>query len=197
MDRSEAAQVGVTDGADGLVAGLRRHDSKAHDELCTRYGRRVHRYLVNRLHGDADLAEDLLVQTMAEAARNIVRFDARKATFTAWVFGIARRQVQLELRRQSRRKSVPLSAQAPLEAAAEVSTGDMAEALAERMQAQRQVAILRGCLSSVEMEALVLQYVHQLSIAEIGQVMGRSGRAIESLLHRARTKARERLVKDV
>jgi DNA-directed RNA polymerase specialized sigma24 family protein len=77
-----------------------------------------------------------------------------------------------------------------------VAAGDLAEVLVERMEAQRQVAVLRGCLTAVEMEALVLQSVHQLSIAEIGQVMGRSGRAIESLLHRARTKARERLVHD-
>ena len=196
MDRSEAAQVGVTDGADGLVAGLRRCDPQAHTELCTRYGRRVHRYLAGRLRGDADLAEDLLVQTLAETARNVAHFNPRRATFTAWLFGIARRQVQLELRRQSRRKSVPLSAQVSLDAAAEVATGDMAGASAARMEAQRQVALLRDCLSSTEMEALVLQHVYQLSIAEIGQVMGRSGRAIESLLHRAKTKARERLVND-
>ena len=46
------------------------------------------------------------------------------------------------------------------------------------------------------MEVLVLHYVHQLSVAEIGVILKRSGRAVESLLHRAKPKARERLSED-
>jgi len=68
----------------------------------------LHRYVAALLGPRGEAAEDLMVEALVEAARNIGRFDDRKATFTAWLFGIARWQVQLELRRQHQRKSVPI-----------------------------------------------------------------------------------------
>jgi len=138
-----------------------------------------------------------MVEALVEAARNIGRFDDRKATFTAWLFGIARRQAQLEMRRQRRRKSVPESAQRTLQSLAEQSApGDLAEEMVSRIEAQQQVSKLAGYLSATEMKVLVLRCLHQLSVKEIGQVLGRSERAIDSLLHRAKRKARERLAED-
>jgi len=180
-----------------LVHGLREQRPAAQAELCDEFGPRISRYLASRLGPQAALAEDLMIQTLVEAARNINRFDSRKAGFVAWLFGIARRQVQLELRRQGRRKSVPSSAQASLDSVAEQSApGDLAEATIAKIEAMRQVAELRGYLSEVEMQVLVLRCLHQLSVKEIGQVVGRSERAIDSLLHRAKRKARERLTGD-
>ncbi len=180
-----------------LVRGLRDADPAAQAEFCDNFGPRISRYLACRLGQQAALSEDLMIQTLVEAARNIGRFDQRKASFVAWLLGIARRQVQLELRRQRRRKSVPLSAQASLDSIAEQSApGDLAEATLSKIDATRQVAQLRGYLSEPEMEVLVLRCLHQLSVKDIGQVLGRSERAIDSLLHRAKRKARERLAGD-
>lgn len=196
-EASVPAAAGHEENTDRLVSGIREHDPAAHAELCARYGRRLHRYLAGSLQGDRELAEDLMVQTLAETARCIGRYDARRATFTAWVFGIARRLVQIERRRRNRRKSVPASAQVSLDQLPEtLSPTDLETSLTESLEAQRHVARLRACLSEGEMEALVLHYVHQLSVQEIGAIIGRSGRAVESLLHRAKTKARERLTED-
>jgi DNA-directed RNA polymerase specialized sigma24 family protein len=65
-----------------------------------------------------------------------------------------------------------------------------------RIDARRQVALLRAHLSDAEMDVLVLHCAHQFSVDEVAQIMGRSRRAINSLLHRARRKARERLSRD-
>jgi RNA polymerase sigma-70 factor (ECF subfamily) len=189
--REEAERV------DRLVRGLRAGDSAAHAELCARFGRRLHRCVAALLGPRGEAAEDLMVEALVEAARNIGRFDGRKGTFTTWLFGIARRQVQLELRRQRQRKSVPDSVQAPLDSLSEQPhPQDLAEATAARLQAERQVAKLVGYLSDTEMEVLVLRCMHELSIREIANVLGRSERAIDSLLDRAKRKARERLAED-
>ena len=199
---AEAEAVGAatregTERVDRLVRGLREADAAAQAELCDGFGPRISRYLASRLGPRADAAEDLMIQTLVEASRNISRFDPRKATFVAWIFGIARRQAQLELRRQRRRRSVPTSVQTSLDSVAEQSApGDLAEATASRIEAKRQVSKLVGYLSGAEMEVLVLRCLHQLSVKEIGQVLGRSERAIDSLLHRAKRKARERLADD-
>jgi len=185
--REEAERV------DRLVRGLRAGDAAAHAELCERFGRRLHRYAASLLGPRGEVAEEVVV----EAARNVGRFDVRKATLTAWLFGIARRQVRLELRRRARRTAVPDSAQTPLDSLAEQPhPEDLAEATAARLQAERQVAKLVGCLSDPEMEVLVLRCVHELSLREIAHVLGRSERAIDSLLDRAKRKARERLAED-
>lgn len=188
---------GEAERVERLVRGLRAGDAAAHAELCARFGRRLHRYVAGILGSGNRGAEDLMVEALVEAARNIGRFDDRKATFTAWLFGIARRQAQLEMRRQRRRKSVPESAQRTLQSLAEQSApGDLAEEMVSRIEAQQQVSKLAGYLSATEMEVLVLRCLHQLSVKEIGQVLGRSERAIDSLLHRAKRKARERLAED-
>jgi RNA polymerase sigma-70 factor (ECF subfamily) len=186
--------LGDREDSDRLVRGLHSADPAAHAQLCAQFGRRIHKFATRRLRGDAELAEDIMVATLADAVRNIRRFNARKAVFSAWLFGIARRHVTAELRRQSRRKSVPASAQVPINGVAEQAGGqDVAADVTARMEAKRQVAKLRDHLSDIEMEVLVLHCVDQLSLREIAQIVRRSERGIKSLLHRAREKARERL----
>jgi len=181
----------------GLVDGLRKGDAAACAALCEQFGRRIHRLAAAWLSGDGQLAEDVMVQTLADAARNIAHFNAKKATFAAWLHGIARRQVRLELRKQRRLKAVPPAAQVPIDSVAGVPDGrDMAEDAVERMNAQGQVADVAQVLSQIEFEVLILTCVDQLSAREIGRVVGRSERAIHSLLHRARQKARGRLMSD-
>ena len=170
--------------------------AEAHAQLYDRYAVGVHRFAMARL-GDEQAAEDVVVETMVEVARDIRRFSPVKGSFAAWVLGIARRRVQMVIRRQKRRKVVPATVQVPMDDAAEVSDGaDLATSTAARLDAERTVGDLRSLLPEMEMEVLVLSCVEELSAREIGQVIGRSERAVHSILHRARTKARERLVGD-
>jgi len=200
MGEGEAAQAqewAVGDADAALARGLRGRAAEACAALYGRFARGLHRYAAAQLLGDTGLAEEVVVETLAEAVRDIQRFDPRRGSLAAWVFGIARRRVGLERRRQRRRKSVPPWAQVAMEAVGERGDGaDVAAGAAERLEAQRQVARLRDALSEVEMEALVLSCVEELSAREMGKVMGRSVRGVHSILHRARRKARERLAED-
>jgi RNA polymerase sigma-70 factor (ECF subfamily) len=192
-DMSRAAPATADEDTSRLRAGLLAGDPQAHQEVCTRYGRDLHRFLARRL-GDDDLAEELMVQALADAVRHIARFNPRVSTLRAWLFGIARRHLQTELRLRTRRRSVPLSMQVPVEAIAEQAGPEsLAAESASRIQAQRQVAVLAAALSNIEMEVLTLRYGHDLSVREVGQVVGRSEKAVESLLIRAKQKARETL----
>ena len=92
-EASRVASVTTDEDTSALRAGLSAGDSQAHQELCTRYGRDLHRYLAARL-GDDDLAEELMVQTLADGVRHITRFSPRISTLRAWLFGIARRHLR-------------------------------------------------------------------------------------------------------
>jgi len=180
-----------------LVRGLRERQAEACAELYDRFAPGIHRFAVTRLLGDVELAEDVVVETIVDAARDITRFNPRKATLSAWLYGVARRRVNMQIRRRKRGKSVPAWAQTPMEAVREVSDGnDMAARAAARLDAQQRVAEMAIVLSGVEMEVLTLSCIEQLSVREIGQVIGRSERAVHSILHRAKTKARERSVRE-
>ncbi len=201
MPMAEAEVSRVTTGGEEaatlLVEGLRAGDEGAYGRLYDQLGAPIHRYVARLLRGGGELAEDVMVHTLAEAVRNIGGFDPRRSTFRAWVFGIARQRAREELRRLGRRKAVPPSAQVPLESLPEQpAAGDVAADSAARIDARRRVREIRDCLSSLEMEVLVLRCVHEYSLREIGDIIGRSERAAESLLRRAKQKARERLGSD-
>jgi len=178
------------------VRGLREHSAEACTELYDRYALGIHRFAVTRL-GDIQAAEDVVVETMVGVVRDIRRFNPRRSSLSAWVYGIARRRVLLEIRRRKRRKSVPAEAQVSADEIGEVGDGvEVAEGVVSRMEARRRVEQLRGLLSEVEFEVLVLSCVEELSAREVGQVIHRSERAVHSILHRAKKKARERLAGD-
>jgi len=184
----------MDEAAEWLVRALRNGDPDACEALYDRFGAPIHRYAARLLRQHDDMAEDVMVLTLAEATRNIRHFDDDRATFRAWLFGIARQKALAELRQRRRSKAVPGAALVSLESAAEqADPGDLADSSSARIDAQRQVARIVGCLSPLEFEVLVLRSVHQYSLREIGHVVRRSERAVEALLRRAKIKARERL----
>jgi RNA polymerase sigma-70 factor (ECF subfamily) len=180
-----------------LVEGLRAAAPEAVQELSERFGPKLHWFAAARLGGDTHLAEDVMVASLVDAVRHVAGFDPRRATLTAWLYGLARRHIRGELRRQGRRKSVPAAEQVPWTDVTEMpDPGDLAERLTSRLEAQQQVAALAQVLSQVEFEVLVLQCIDELSAREIAHAVGRSERAVHSILHRARRKARERLTRN-
>jgi len=181
----------------GLCRRLIQGEEAAYEELWRRFGPGLRRYATARLGGDEELAEDVAVQSLAAAVRSIRSFDPRRASLTVWVYGVARRVLIVELRGQRRRTAIPKSAEVNLETTRELAVdGDLASELTGRMEARRQVALLARHLSEAEMEVLLLSFVEEFDMKEVAHILGRSGRAVYSLLHRAKAKARERLVHD-
>jgi RNA polymerase sigma-70 factor (ECF subfamily) len=194
---SAEADVTTADDDAQLAERLRARTTDACAELYDRYATGVHRFAMARLGGDVEAAEDIVVETMVGVVTDIGRFQASRSSLAAWVYGIARRRVLLELRKGKRRKSVPPEAQVSAEEIGELSNGaDVAEGVTSRLAATRQVVALREITTAVEFEVLVLSCVEELSAQEVGQVIRRSERAVHSILHRAKTKARGRLVRD-
>jgi RNA polymerase sigma-70 factor (ECF subfamily) len=180
-----------------LLADLRERSAPAWAEVYDRFAPGIHWLAQGLLLGDVETAEDVVVETMAAAAKDIRRFDPRRSSLSAWLYGIARRRVAAELRRRKRLKSPPPWAQLSMAEADKLGDRrDESAAVAERLDAGRQVAEIAAHLSDVEMTLLVLSSVEELSVKEMAQAIGRTEQAVHSALHRARHKARERLLSD-
>jgi RNA polymerase sigma-70 factor, ECF subfamily len=151
------------------------------DALHERYLEDVFRYVSRRLPIRAE-AEDVTAETFA-AAFSSLRTLKRSADPFPWLLGIARRKLIDRARKQKRQ---------PQLSSLNLESGDWAEAGADPAEkvivAERKQAVwsLVDGLKPEQKEALLLQHLEGLSIAEIATVLGKSPAAINSLLQRAR-----------
>jgi RNA polymerase sigma factor (sigma-70 family) len=198
--RSQAAyasvEVGVPSGArpgPGLAPAPASDRAACADwstvaELHERYLKDVFRYVLRRVPNPEE-AEDITAQVFAAAYEGLPRFRGHCAPHL-WLLGIARRQVALALRRRAARRETLASDLADDEAADpiwhELAAVEGPEAAFMRAEARRVVRELLAQLSPDQREALLLQHVERLSVAEIAVVMGRSPTSVAGLIQRAR-----------
>jgi RNA polymerase sigma-70 factor (ECF subfamily) len=138
---------------------------------------RVYRYLAARCAGDDELVEELTQQTFVEAIRHRHRFDGRSDVVT-WLIAIARNRLVDHHRRHSRdvRRQHRLvhrehgTADGPWRAS---EVRDAVEAAIAQLPADQRMALL-------------LRYLDGMSVREVATAIGRSEKATESLIARAR-----------
>ena len=157
--------------------------------LHERYLDAVFGYVSRRVAGRAE-AEDVTAEVFAAAFTGLAHFHGEVPL--AWLLGIARRKVADSLRRSGSRKETLASELTGGAAVAdrwmqpETLPQHSPQQIAQQQEAHRHIRALVDSLRPDQREALLLQYVEELSIAEIGIVMRRSPHAVNSLLQRAR-----------
>ena len=146
------------------------------EEARSRYQGTVFAFVARRVR-PVEEAEDIVASVFADA---YAKWHRCRGDVRLWLFGIARRKLINSYRR--RRPAWPLrEADAALDA-----MGDFIS-LAELQQ----VSLVLAKLPLDERDVLLMSVVEELSIAEIALVINRSEKATNSLLGRARTRARK------
>jgi RNA polymerase sigma-70 factor (ECF subfamily) len=193
LNRSQATSIphGAVRALEGGTATdrMNRADWATTAALHERHLEDVFRYVVRRVPC-VEEAEDITAEVFAAAAAGLSGF-REQCPLHLWLLGIARRKIAAALRRRSARRETLASELAPEAPDAETLWEAMAaseepETVLMRAEAKRVLGDLVGQLSGDQREALMLQYVEQLSVAEIAVVMGRSPASVKSLLQRAR-----------
>lgn len=159
--------------------------------LQARYRETLWRYAAARL-GNTPEAEDVVAETFATAFSRLERCpksaespDADHDPARAWLIAIARSKVIDTLRRNQRHATSPLYDTLPDNQATP-------EADALTKEATKELDGLLDTLPTLQREALLLKYVDELSLIEIGKSLNKSPNAVGQLLHRARQTMRER-----
>ncbi|MGV3617771.1 MAG: RNA polymerase sigma factor [Fimbriimonas sp.] len=148
-------------------------------EARVRYAGVIFAFVSRRIRPLED-AEDVSAQVFVDAYRY---WDRRKGDPKLWLLGIARRKVA-DHRRRQRPWWTFHDADAPI--------GDAMADLVAGAERREVVAAMRK-LPDPEREALLLQVLEDLTIAEVAAVLGRSPKATNSLLQRARARLRRLL----
>lgn len=140
----------------------------------------LYRYVLWRMGGRSDLADEVVQETWLTAVRNIRRFQPARGRFHDWLCGLAANVIRHTLRQTERRKKRE-------QAGREVGSGSPCE----DREWQDQIAATLGSLPARQEAALRAKYVEGLSVAEIAAMWNESPKTVESLLSRARQAFRE------
>jgi RNA polymerase sigma-70 factor (ECF subfamily) len=137
---------------------------------------------------DRAAAEEVTAAAFERAYRKRARFDARRGSPRAWLFGIVRNAALDELRRRGRQARLTTEPTA----LAELGTAHRAERTMLRL------ALIEALdeLAPRERELVSLKFFAGLSNAEIGRVIGASESNVGTRLHRVMDKLREGLDED-
>ena len=165
----------------GLRAAVLAGDEAAWRALYEKHFDSLFRYVHVRAGRDPQRAEEVVQECWMTAVRRIRSFDPARSDFGCWLRGIANRVLLGQTRRWARRARL-----------AQTAPGEVSRvAPAERLDLVDRVAWVLTSLPNSYEKVLRAKYERQQAVAEIAQEWGRSTKAVESLLSRARSAFRE------
>jgi len=163
-------------------------DVRAYRRLIERYRNAVYGLAISFV-GDFDLAED-----MAQEAFILGYY--RLGTLTDWDrFGVWLRTITANLCRMElrRRRARPVE-EGAFDADGMAGSVPAPDVVYERDEVQRQVREALMGLSEKDREVVILYYLDERTVEEVGQFLGVSGAAVKGRLHRARQHLRKELI---
>ena len=166
-----------------LLAAVLKKDRKATAEFVARYADPVFGYVSQRLAPRGDLAEDVVQEVFLVAFQKLDTF-AGKSSVLGWLLGIARHKVE-DLYRARLREPEPFSAIEDGSEPAAVALPECDE-LIDRARAQEKTQRILARLPEAYGLVLLWRYWEEHSTKEMAAQTGRTEKAMERLLARAR-----------
>jgi RNA polymerase sigma-70 factor (ECF subfamily) len=163
-----------------------KSDPAAFGELYDRYFARIYRFVRTRIHDDG-LAEDVTADVFISALRSVKSYQDQGRPFSCWLYRIAANAVASHYRN---RRPV-LSIDEAIDPAA-VETDPADEVVArDRVRAVWQ-AVDR--LPAQQRAAMILKFSDDLTMEDIGAILGKSPAAAKLLIYRGVQRLRAELV---
>jgi len=181
--------MGAEEGDDArLVAAVLRKDRKATAEFVTRYADAVYAYVHARLAPQHDLVDDLVQEVLLAAWENLGQYRGASA-LQAWVMGIARHKVEDHYRARLRAPEPIGDADNDLHTPVSLPKLDQ---LLDQDQLRKNTQRVLASLPEQYRLALIWRYWEKSSAREMARKTGKTEKAVERLLARARAQFRER-----
>lgn len=174
-----------------LIREIKDGNTQLYSQLIDRYERKILAFIFNMLKSARMemMAEDLCQETFYKAFRSLQTFREVEASFSTWLYTIARNTVLSELRKQ---KNVKISLE---------QSGYVPQASAESMPEQtmlrnEKVQMVRKAINNLpekQRSALILREYDQLDYQEIANILGQTVSSVKSLLFRARASVKTQM----
>jgi RNA polymerase sigma-70 factor (ECF subfamily) len=165
-----------------LMQQLQQGRTGALDQLYSRYARKLHVFCANATRASVGTdAEDLVQDVFLRVIKSAHTFDPQRASFSTWLFRIARNRCIDVARRRRLIRFVPMLSRGQPDEEAEIT---VAEAVAAEPSAEEPVMhsttlqAVRDCIQRLanedERQAVLLYYLRGKVYREIGKVLGES-----------------------
>ncbi len=162
-------------------------DSEAFSELVDRYQGPLLGFLRNMIQ-DRDAAQDIAQETFVKAFLAIREYEGRNnASFSSWLFTIARNACLDALRKRKRKFEIFL------EDGADVPENPGSIGEAERHQIKRMLEVALNHLGIKHRMAFELTLVQGFTYEEAAEIMQSNPGTVRSRVNHARTKLKEKL----
>lgn len=178
-----------------LVDRLLRGDARAFEYFFNEYYPKLYRFVKRRMPQDAAAAEDIAQGTLCRALESLRSYRGEAALFT-WLCTLCRREMSARWDENRAWSAAPRLAEddpairAALESLLAREHTDPLRA-ADREQVRESILAALDYLPAPYGDILEWKYLRDLSMGEIARRLGRSPKAVESLLTRARDAFRE------
>ena len=173
-----------------LVGHYRTGRTEAFETLVSRFRIELFHFLMRYVH-DRAAAEDLVQETFLQTHLSIDTFDLSRR-FRPWLFAIAANKARDQLRRNTRRQTVPLSVLVDENQPEGRTFIDLLEAdlplPAENVENEETRRLVREAIASLPdhlREVLLLAYFHRFAYKEIAQMLSIPLGTVKSRLHAA------------
>jgi RNA polymerase sigma factor (sigma-70 family) len=174
-----------------LIREIKDGNVQMYEELMRRYQRKILAFIYHMLKSAKLelMAEDLCSETFYKAYRSLHSFRELDASFSTWLYTIARNTVLSELRKQ-KAGNVPLE---ELNVVPEAPPNVMPEM---RLLQNERMSMVREAINNLpekQRSALILREYEQLDYQEIANILGQTVSSVKSLLFRARASVKTQL----
>ncbi|HTQ54017.1 MAG TPA: RNA polymerase sigma factor [Bryobacteraceae bacterium] len=171
-----------------LVAAILRRDRKATAEFVARYTDDIYLYVRSRLAPRVDLVDDLVQEVFLAAWESLGAYRG-DASLRSWLQGIARHKIE-NYYRACLRAPLPFDDAGP-EIAGAIADIGVDESL-DRGRLEEKTRRILATLPETHSLALLWRYWEKRSAQEMAERTGKTVKAVERLLARARHMFRER-----
>ncbi|PWW05535.1 RNA polymerase sigma-70 factor (ECF subfamily) [Paenibacillus cellulosilyticus] len=174
-----------------LIREIKDGNVQMYAELMRRYQRKILAFIYHMLKSARLelMAEDLCSETFYKAYRSLHSFRELDASFSTWLYTIARNTVLSELRKQ-KAGNVPLEESNVIPLAPPDVVPELRLLQNERMSMVREAI---NNLPEKQRSALILREYEQLDYQEIASILGQTVSSVKSLLFRARASVKTQL----
>ena len=169
-------------------------DETALETFYARYANPLFAFIYHHLDESRPDAEDVWQETLLAAINALPAYRGQSRLFT-WLCGIARHKIADHFRRQGRSVAEVFSDVPQAELAALIGAGTLPEELVVRRATRVRVVQALATLRDDYRTALVARYADEQSVDEVARQLGRTYKATESLLSRARVAFQEALAR--
>jgi len=174
-----------------LIREIKDGNVQLYSELMKRYQRKILAFIFHMLKGAGLelMAEDLCSETFYKAYRSMHSFREVDASFSTWLYTIARNTVLSELRKQK-------AGTVTLDEAGFVPLAPPDTVPEHRLLQSERMTLVRDAINNLpekQRSALILREYDGLDYQEIASILGQTVSSVKSLLFRARASVKVQL----